>query len=90
MSVRKARTRVVAVEDGLRPVAEALRERGYEVMTFTEGNLDQAEALVVSGQDDNLLGVHTRQVRGPVISAEGKTPVEIVRRVEKELGGPEV
>lgn len=88
--MRKAKTRVVAVEDGLRPVAEALRERGYRVTTFTQGNLDQAEALVVSGQDGNLLGVHTRQVRGPVISAEGKTPVEVVQRVEKELGGPEL
>jgi len=90
VDVRKDKTRLVAVEDSLTPVAEALRNRGYTVKSFTEGDLDQAEAVVVSGQDDNVMGVKMTQTKAPVIRAEGRTPEEVVRAVEERLGPLEV
>jgi hypothetical protein len=45
---------------------------------------------VVSGQDDNVMGVKMTQTKAPVIRAEGRTPEEVVRAVEERLGPLEV
>lgn len=84
--MRKAKTRLIAVEDRLTPVAEALRDRGYAVMSFDKGDLDQVEAVVVSGQDDNIMGIQAIQSRAPIINAEGRTAEEVVRDIEERLG----
>lgn len=84
--MREPKTRLIAVEDHLGVVAEALRDRGYTVMSFREGRLDEAEAVVVSGQEDNVMGIQTRRTGAPVINAEGKTTAEIVRDLEARLG----
>lgn len=86
MGVRKPKTRLIAVEDHMGVVAEALRDRGYAVMGFNEGRLDEAEALVISGQDDNVMGMETRRTAAPVINAEGKSTAEIIRDLESRLG----
>jgi hypothetical protein len=84
--VRKAKTRLIAVEDGLTPVAAALRDKGYTVRSFTEVDLKEAEAIVVSGQDDDFLGSRLTHTRAPVIRAEGRAADEVVRDVEDRLG----
>jgi len=84
--MRKAKTRLIAVEDTLAPVAEALRNRGYSVVELGGEDTRRAEAVVVSGQEDNVTGIQTVETRVPVISAEGRTPDEIVRDVEERLG----
>lgn len=75
---------VVAVEGTLSPVAEVLRTRGYEVVD-TEGDLTRAQAVVISGTDDNLMGMEDMVVKAPVINAEGMTTEEIVQSVEEKL-----
>ncbi len=84
--MRKAKTRLIAVEDGLTPIAEELRDKGYAVMPLHGNDLDQAEAVVVSGQDDNVMGMQVVQTKAPVISAEGRSAEDVVREVEKRLG----
>jgi len=78
--------RIIAVEEALTPVAEALQNRGYSVVGFREGDLGRAEALVVSGQDDNIMGIQNIRSRAPVINAEGRTPDDVVREIEERLG----
>ncbi len=84
--MRRAKTRLVAVEDGLTPIADALRDKGYAVMPFDRGDLDQVDAIVVSGQDDNLMGIQDIQTKAPVINAEGLTAEQVAREVEERLG----
>jgi len=84
--MRKAKTRLIAVEDTLSPVVEALRGRGYSVVELGGEDARRAEAVVVSGQEDNLMGIRTIETRVPVINAEGRTVDEIVRDVEDRLG----
>jgi len=84
--MRKAKTRLIAVEETLTPVAEALRGEGYSVVGLREADLREAEAVVVSGQDDNVMGIQDRATPVPVINAEGRRADEVVREVEERLG----
>lgn len=84
--MHRPKTRLIAVEDSLTPVAEALREKGYAVRELGQGNLHDVKAVVVSGQDENMLGVQSVKTQAPVILAEGKTADEIVRDLEERLG----
>ncbi|MCL4425858.1 MAG: YkuS family protein [Firmicutes bacterium] len=76
--------KVIAIEDNLSPFERALRKEGYEVKTIKEG-WREADAIIVSGQDDNLLGIQEIQTRAPVISAEGRTPEEVLVDLKKRL-----
>ncbi|MDN5348510.1 MAG: hypothetical protein PWP65_2075 [Clostridia bacterium] len=72
----------VAVEQSLSSVADYLAERGYEVVRVNSlgmraGDLKDCAAVVISGQDSNLLGQEDIAAEIPVIQAEGRTNEEI-------------
>ncbi len=83
--MRKAKHRLVAVEETLTPVAEALRDTGYDVCKPDEEDLSRVDAVVVSGQEDNLMDIQSVETTVPVISAEGKTADEVVEELEESL-----
>lgn len=73
----------IAVEDNLTPVRDLLQQKGYEIVSLRE--VKSADCVVVTGGDDNLMGVQTTLTRAPVIAALGRTAEEIVSLVEQEL-----
>ena len=73
----------VAVSQGLTPYKEALAQAGFMVVNL-DGNTTY-DAAVVSGAYDNLMGQQERETTGPVISAEGLTPEEIVDHLKQVL-----
>jgi predicted Fe-Mo cluster-binding NifX family protein len=78
----------VAVEDGLRPFQEALKNAGFVVVEMrAPGEISglNPHAVVVSGMDDDFLGM-TDAGGIPVVSAAGQTPEEVVHDVRRSLG----
>jgi predicted fused transcriptional regulator/phosphomethylpyrimidine kinase len=78
----------VAVEGGLRPFQEALKNAGFvvvEVQRPEDVMNTRPHAVVVSGMDDNFLGM-TDAGDAPVVSAAGRTPEEVVKDVRRSLG----
>lgn len=78
----------IAVEQGLRPFQEALRNAGFVVAEIRgPGQVDVADvhAIVISGIDADFLGM-TGGRDTPVISAAGRTPEEVVTEVRRSLG----
>ncbi len=82
MGRRKKR---VAVEDGLRPFREFLEREGYEVIGLSREDLNRAQAVVLSGTDDNVMNMEDITTRVPVISAEGRTPEEVKDELEARI-----
>lgn len=80
-----AHKRVVAVEDGLSPVFELLQRRGYRPVRLEAGQLDEVDAIVVSGMDTNLANRQDILARVPVISAEGRTAEEVFSELSGRL-----
>jgi hypothetical protein len=79
----------VAVEANLSPVREYLSRQGYQVDTLDANqlaNLNQGQsnysAVVISGADQNLMGIQNVAVNCPVINAHGLTPAEIHQRIQ--------
>lgn len=77
----------VAVESNLSPVQEYLSNQGYQVETLdvnslTQSGQQQYDAVVISGMDQNLMGIADVQVAAPVINADGLTPEEVANRIE--------
>lgn len=86
----KRRPRIL-VEEGLTPVRELLKKEGYDVRSLgdlgegIQEGLDSADALVISGGDANFMGMSDILSKAPVISANGRTPEEILASVRERV-----
>ncbi|HBT19812.1 MAG TPA: hypothetical protein DEA47_00280 [Peptococcaceae bacterium] len=75
--------RIVAVDEDLSSLKEALEEHGYSVVGLGEGDIKKAHAVVVSGMDQNIMLMEDIKTKVPVFSAEGKTQREIIEDLEE-------
>ncbi len=76
--------KLVAVEDMLNNVNQALRGAGFETVSLDSGSAGVG-AIVISGQDQNFLGMHDSEGKVPVISAEGRSADEVVQMVRDRI-----
>lgn len=80
----------VAVERTISAIGDYLTEQGLEVEQIdindlTVGQLKDYGALVISGQDSNIMGMEDIIAGVPVIQAEGRTPAEVAKLVRQRL-----
>lgn len=77
----------VAVESNLSNVQDYLSQQGYQVDTLDASNMNMSgqnyAAVVISGQDQNLMGIQNVAQNSSVINAHGLTPQEIQNRIEQ-------
>ncbi|KIL35613.1 hypothetical protein SD70_32095 [Gordoniibacillus kamchatkensis] len=71
----------VAVENSLSNVREALQNNGFEVVDMN--NAAGCACCVVSGQDENMMGIADTYTQASVINCEGMTADEVVRQVNR-------
>lgn len=78
--------RIIAVEENLTNVNQALRSAGFETVSLDENSKSaNLGAIVVSGQDQNFMGMHDISTKVPVISAEGRSAQEVVDLVRNRM-----
>lgn len=79
--------RRIAVEGNLENVKHMLITQGYEVSTIGENrnDLENFDAIVISGQDQNLMGITETYTRVPVIDATGKSPEQVYDQLKERL-----
>ncbi|MGE5396708.1 MAG: YkuS family protein [Chitinophagales bacterium] len=68
---------VVAVDKNLSLVKEYLVAQGCQIVDVIEANYGSVDAIVLSGGDQNLMGIGNTETKAPVIDARGKTPHEV-------------
>lgn len=71
----------VAVEEGLTGLSQFLQDAGYKVVDVATA--DNVVAVVLTGMDNNLMGMHDIQVNAPVIDASGQTNQQILNRIKQ-------
>lgn len=74
---------IIAVESTLSNICIALETEGYEVVTLKLEEVDDVDAIVVSGLDSNFLNMQETVTEVPVINAAGKTTQEVLEELEK-------
>jgi Uncharacterised protein family (UPF0180) len=77
----------VAIEASLTPIQEYLSQRGVQCETLegTNANVatqNQYTAIVISGVDQNMMGMQDVVHNCPVINAKGLTPEEVYQRLQ--------
>jgi hypothetical protein len=80
----------VAVESDLANVSDYLEEQGYQVIEFIHSDeivdeLQEVDAIVISGMQENLLGMEDIETEALMIEASGLTPEEIGDMLEQQL-----
>lgn len=73
---------LVAVEEGLTNVRQALKTAGFEVTGMGPEEIRQAQAVVVSGLDTDVLQRQDIKTEVPVISAKGRSAADVVKDVK--------
>jgi len=80
----------IAIQEGLDRIGEYLAARGYQVDKIGFDAASQVkdkdyDAIVLSGMNDNFLGICDTVTRAPVIIATGMTEEMIYQQLEKRL-----
>ena len=79
----------IAVQMGLKPIKDYLSEEGYIVKEFDNrkknaGNfLNKYDVVVVTGGNQNVMGVDETISSVPIIDANGMTGEEVKIQIEK-------
>lgn len=74
---------LIAVEKNLSRLVDLLENEGYEVVDLDGASLDTVDAVVVSGADNNLMGIQDALSDVPIIDATGKSADDILAELEK-------
>jgi hypothetical protein len=77
----------IAIEGGLTNVKKYLRSQGYDVETVENvADADKFDAIIVTGLNNNFLGIGDAATKSPVIDASGLTPEEIHENLKRTIG----
>lgn len=77
----------IAIEPSLTNVKNYLNQKGYSVDNINFGdsskNLQEYDAIVVTGQNSNFLGYEDAQTKAVVIKADGLTPEQVANELDQ-------
>lgn len=78
----------IAVESQLSNIKEYLKQKGYEVVELKEtlsekNNLNAYDAIVITGQSRNMLGINDISTKVPVIDATGMSPFDVEESIKR-------
>ncbi|MGP4082852.1 YkuS family protein [Bacillus sp. Marseille-Q3570] len=76
----------IGVEQSLTDVQEALQSKGYEVKQLRqEQDAEDCDCCVITGQDQNVMGIQNAVTKGSVINAHGFSADEVCQQVDQRL-----
>lgn len=77
----------IGVEQSLTSISEELTSKGYEVVSLKqESDAASCDCCVISGQDQNVMGIQNHVTQGSVINADGMSAADVCERIEHTLG----
>ncbi|MBH0155709.1 MULTISPECIES: YkuS family protein [Fictibacillus] len=76
----------IGVEQSLSNVSDALRSKGHDVVELRqEQDANGCDCCVISGQDQNIMGIQNAETQGSVLNAHGMSADEVCQAVESRL-----
>ncbi|MBU9710266.1 YkuS family protein [Evansella tamaricis] len=76
----------IGVEQSLTDVQQALEARGHQVVQLQqEQDAADCDCCVITGQDENMMGMQDTVTKGSVISAQGLNAEQICEQVESRV-----
>ena len=79
----------IGVEQSLTNIQAALREKGYEVVSFvslqTESDAQNVDCCVVTGLDSNVMGIQNTTTSASIIEANGLSADDVINEIEHKM-----
>ena len=76
----------IGVEQSLTNVSEALRDKGFNVVTLKEeSDAKNCDVCVITGQDENVMGIQNVVSQGSILNASGLSAEEVCQEVENRI-----
>jgi galactitol-specific phosphotransferase system IIB component len=81
----------IGVERDLTNVINYLERQGYKVQEFESAQknnkdfIDGFDAVVVSGMDENIMGIESTMAKTSIIDARGMRPEDIKQEIERRI-----
>lgn len=75
----------IAVAEGLQYVRDALQNNGYEVINLEGENVPACDCCVITGLDQNMMGIADTATDVSVINAEGLTAEQVLEEVKQRI-----
>jgi Uncharacterised protein family (UPF0180). len=81
----------IGVEKGLSNIADYLNSQGFSVEILNEqvgsnnAKFNNLDAIVTSGLNSNMLGIHDTSTKIPVINADGMTQEEVKNIIQQKI-----
>ncbi len=76
----------IAIEESLQYIKPVLTEKGYEVIVLESGTApEDCDCCIISGMDENIMGIQNTMTKAPVIDARGMNPDEICEHVSQHV-----
>ncbi|MCF6136920.1 YkuS family protein [Pseudalkalibacillus berkeleyi] len=76
----------IGVEQSLSSVQEALKSKGYDVKELKqEQDANDCDCCVISGQDENVMGIQNAITQGSVINAHGMSADDICQQIDQRF-----
>ncbi|MBU9720520.1 MULTISPECIES: YkuS family protein [Bacillaceae] len=76
----------IGVEQSLTDVQQALEAKGHQVVQLQqEQDAADCDCCVITGQDENMMGIQDTITQGSVISAQGLNADQICEQVESKI-----
>ncbi|MCM3713024.1 YkuS family protein [Alkalihalobacillus oceani] len=76
----------IGVEQSLTAVQQELEQMGYEVVPLQqETDANGCDCCVITGGDQNVMGVQDAAIQGSVINAHGMSAQEVCQMVEQKV-----
>ena len=75
--------KVIAVEEGLSHIRSTLEREGYSVVKT--GSTGKIDATVITGMDENMMGMQDISNKSLVIDASGKTANQVLNDLKQRL-----
>lgn len=77
----------IAIEEGLTPVRNYLKNNGYEVVDLNQTTqVDDCDCCVISGIDEDMMNMQDMITEVPVINASGMSPEEVYQHLQERVG----
>ncbi|APC38679.1 YkuS family protein [Clostridium estertheticum] len=79
----------IAVQEGLKPIKEYLSNEGYVVKEFDNSKknaghfLDRYDVVIVTGENQGIMGDQETITSTPIINASGMTGEEVREQIDK-------
>jgi len=75
--------RIVAVENNLKPVKDYLSAQGCQIIEVERVKDTKVDAVVLAGNDQNIMGMQDIDTKAPVINASGLSPQDVWNEIQR-------